>query len=165
MTTALTVGTIESKATVVGNNPFTKATFADWINYCDVKPATQKTYNKAVENFAGYLMNNNISLPTRDDVISYREWLLANNYKPSSARLYLTIVKKIFKWLASKMIYANVADNVKLPEMPTDEHSRDPLTLEEARATISSFKGKRNKLVQTRRRALLSILFFFAEWS
>ena len=157
MTAAMEVMTIETTNTaVVTNNPFNAATFADWINFCDVKPATQKTYNKAVENFAGYLMNYNISLPTREDVISYREWLLANNYKPSSARLYMTIVKKFFRWLASKMIYANVADGVKLPEMPTDEHSRGSLTIEEAKATIFFFKGRSEK--ELRDKAIMSLM-------
>ena len=157
MTATMEVMTIETtNAAVVTNNPFNAATFASWVQFCDVKPATQKTYNKAIENFAGYLMNNNISLPTRDDVINYREWLLANNYKPSSARLYMTIVKKFFRWLASKMIYANVADGVKLPEMPTDEHSRDALTIEEARATISSFTGNTEK--DLRDRCIMSLM-------
>ena len=157
MTMAMTVGTIETtNAVVVANNPFSKATFADWIKFCDVKPATQKTYDKAVCNFAGYLMSNNISEPTRDDVISYREWLLANDYKPSSARLYLSIVKKFFGWLSSKGLYLNVASGVKLPEMPADEHSRDSLTLEEAKATISSFKGKSEK--ELRDRCIMSLM-------
>lgn len=157
MTAAMEVMTIETtNAAVVTNNPFNAATFADWINFCDVKPATQKTYDKAVCNFAGYLMSNNISEPAREDVISYREWLLANNYKVSSARLYLTIVKKFFRWLSSKMIYANVADGVKLPEMPTDEHSRDSLTIEEAKATISFFKGRSEK--ELRDKAIMSLM-------
>ena len=50
------------------------------------------------------------------------------------------------------MIYPNISEGVKLPEMPTDEHARDSLTLDEAKATISSFTGKselelRNKTI------------------
>ena len=158
MTATMEVMAIETTntAVVVDNNPFNKATFADWIKFCDVKPATQKTYDKAVCNFAGYLMSNNISEPTRDDVISYREWLLANDYKPSSARLYLSIVKKFFSWLSSKGLYLNVASGVKLPEMPTDEHSRDSLSLAEAKATISFFKGKTEK--DLRDRCIMSLM-------
>ncbi|MBR0060826.1 MAG: tyrosine-type recombinase/integrase [Selenomonadaceae bacterium] len=156
MTTALTVG-IESKAAlVVGNNPFSKAIVADWIAFCDVKPATQATYNKAIENFAAYLMNNNISTPTRQDVIGYRDNLLALDYKVSSVRLYMTICKKFFRWLSSKMIYPNVAEGVKLPAMPNDEHARDSLTLSEAKATISSFKGTSEK--ELRDRAIMSLM-------
>lgn len=141
MTTAMTVGTIDKA--VVGNNPFNAATLADWIEFCDVKVPTQKTYNKAVENFFGYLNNNGVDKPSRETVIGYRDWLLAEGYKVSSARLYVTICKKFFRWLASKMIYPNVADGVKLPEKPdVDEHAHDALTVQEAQATLSSFEGK-----------------------
>ena len=152
MTTALTVG----KAAVVGNNPFNAATLADWINFCDVQAPTQKTYDKAVCNFLNYLRANDHLAPRREDVISYREWLLAENYKVATVRLYVTIVKKFFAWLASSGLYLNVADGVKLPVMPTAEHSRDSLTLEEARQAISSFTGKSEK--DLRDRAIMSLM-------
>lgn len=140
------VTTIDSTtAVVVDSNPFNKATLQDWIEFCDVQPCTLRTYNKAIENFLGYLKNNGIAQPTREDVISYREWLLADGYKVSSARLYLTIVKKFFKWLSSKGLYLNVADEVKLPVDNSTEHAHDALSLDEARQAISSFKGTDEK--------------------
>lgn len=149
MTTKLQVVTVENPTTaVVGSNPFGAATIADWINFCDVKPATQKIYDTAVKSFVGYLASNGVAQPTRDNVIAYREWLLANNFKTSTARLYLTVTKKFFRWLASTMIYPNVADGVKLPEMGAegnDEHAHDALTLDEAKAAIKSFTGTTEK--------------------
>ena len=152
MTTAMTVGTIETTAAVVtSGNPFNTATLAGWIAFCDVKAPTQATYNKAVENFFGYLASNNISTPTRETIISYREWLLASGYKVSSARLYMTICKKFFRWLSSKMLYPNVADGVKLPEKPdTDEHAHDSLSVDEAKQTLLSFKGNNEKTIRDR---------------
>lgn len=163
MTTAMTVGTIESKAVVVANNPFNAATLADWIQYCDVQLCTQRTYDKAVKSFAGYLKSNGITQPQRDDVISYRKWMTDEDnkyenpvYKVSTSRLYMTIVKKFFRWLASKGLYLNVADGVKLPAMTNDEHAHDALTLSEAKATILSFKGKTEKTL--RDRAIMSLM-------
>ena len=44
MTTAMTVGTIETTAAVVtSGNPFNTATLAGWIAFCDVKAPTQAT--------------------------------------------------------------------------------------------------------------------------
>lgn len=142
-----TLQTIEAPAVAVVN-PFSAATKADWLAFCDVQKVTQQTYDKAIENFAAFLKINDISAPQREDIISYREYLLANGYKVSSCRLYLTIVKKFFRWLASKLIYPNVADGVKLPAMPQGSHARDALTLEEAKATISSFTGKDEKTLR-----------------
>ena len=65
---------VEAKAVVV-NNPFCAATLADWIQYCDVQPCTQKTYDKAVKSFAGYLKSNAVESPTRQDVINFRKWM------------------------------------------------------------------------------------------
>ena len=153
----MAVKTVEAPtAVVVGNNPFSAATLADWLEFCDVQPATQKTYDKAVQNFANYLRDNDISVPSREDIISYREWLLANGYKVSSVRLYMTICKKFFKWLASKGLYLNVADVVKLPAMNSDEHARDALTLEEAKQAISSFRGTDEKSL--RDKAIMSLM-------
>ena len=154
MTTAMTIE--KAKAVVIGNNPFSSATVADWIEFCDVQTTTQATYNKAIENFVGYLISNKISAPTRQDVINYREGLLALGYKVSTARLYLTIVKKFFRWLSSKMIYPNVAEGIKLPAMQNDEHARDALTLEESKMAISTFKGKDEKSL--RDKAIMSLM-------
>lgn len=157
MTTALTVGAIGNTAVVVGNNnPFNSATKADWIAYCDIKNATQKTYDKAVESFFRYLHANGINQPSREDVISYREWLLNSGYKESSARLYVTIIKKFFRWLSSKGLYLNVADGVKLPKINVDEHARDALSIEEAKASIAACTGTSEK--DLRDRAILSLM-------
>lgn len=132
-------------AIVVADSPFNKATLQDWIQFCDVQPCTQKTYDKAVQSFLGYLKSNGIAQPTREDVIGYRESLLADGYKVSSVRLYLTIVKKFFKWLSSKGLYLNVADGVKLPADNSGEHAHDALSVEESKQAIFSFKGTDEK--------------------
>lgn len=156
MTTEITK--VEGTAAVVDNvNPFNcKSIVEDWIQYCDVQPCTQKTYDKAVQSFAGYLRDNAIKAPTREDVISYRDSLLADGYKVSSVRLYLTITKKFFRWLASKGLYLNVADGVKLPATTTEEHAHDALTLEEARQTLSFFAGKSEK--ELRDKAIMALM-------
>ena len=154
--TQMKVMTVESSAAIVANTPFSASIVADWIAFCDVQPTTQKTYDKAVQNFVGYMKSNSIAQPQREDIISYRDWLLADGYKVSSVRLYMTICKKFFRWLSSRRIYPNVADGVKLPAMPSDEHARDALTLEESKAAISSFKGTSEK--DLRDKAIMALM-------
>lgn len=153
--TQMKVTKVESNAVVVANNPFTAAVVADWIAFCDVQPTTQKTYDKAIKSFVGYLSSNHIVQPQREDVIGYRKWMTDEDndganarFKVSSARLYVTVVKKFFRWLSSRSLYPNVADGVKLPAMPTDEHARDALTLEESKQAISSFEGTSEKTLR-----------------
>ena len=154
MTMQAQVTTIDN-AVIVGNNPFSASIVADWIKFCDVQPCTQRTYDKAVKSFVGYLLSNGIAQPSRDDVIGYRD-SLKSNYKVSTARLYMTVVKKFFRWLSSKGLYLNVADGVKLPELANDEHAHDALTLEEARQAISSFTGKSEK--ELRDKCIMSLM-------
>ena len=149
--------TVGDTTAVAVNNPFSASIVADWIQFCDVKPATQVTYNKAIQSFLGYLKSNGIAQPQREDVTAYREWLLVNGYKVSSARLYMTVVKKFFRWLSSRSLYPNVADGVKLPAMPTDEHARDALTLDEAKQALSFFTGK-TKEKDLRDRCIMSLM-------
>ena len=163
MTTTLTVGTIETATAVVNSNPFSKATLADWIKFCDVKPATQRTYDKAICKFLGWLVTNDIPAPRRDDIIAFRKWMTDEDndganaiYKVSTSRLYMVIVKKFFAWLASEGMYLNVAANVKLPELDNDEHAHDPLTLDEAKATIASFTGKSE--LELRDKAIMALM-------
>lgn len=157
----LKVTAIENENAIVTSNPFSAATLADWINYCDVKPATQVTYNKAIQCFINYVTSNRIAAPERQDVINFRDWLIDENgggYKASTARLYITVCKKFFAWLASTMIYPNVADGVKLPKVDSDEHQRDALTLSEAKAAIAYVDEKANKEMQLRNRAVISLM-------
>lgn len=156
LATQMKVQTIESNSAVVANTPFNAAIIVDWIQFCDVQLCTQKTYDKAVQNFVGYLESNGIAKPQREDIISYREWLLKSGYKVSSVRLYMTICKKFFRWLSSRSLYPNVADGVKLPAMPQDEHARDALTLEESKAAILSFKGTSEK--DLRDKAIMALM-------
>lgn len=155
--TTVTVGAInQNVAVAVVGNPFVTTVIEDWIEFCDVQKPTQVTYNKAISSFLGYLANNNIDRPQREDIIDYREWLLTSGYKVSSSRLYLTITKKFFRWLSSQCLYPNIADGVKLPKLENEEHAHDALTLEEAKATISSFKGKTEK--DLRDRAIMALM-------
>ena len=156
MTKTLTVETINPNVAVVANSPFNSAVIADWLAFIDVKPSTEVTYAKALKSFLGYLSNNGVYKPQRQDVIDYRESLLSRGYSVSSVRLYLVVTKKFFAWMASRGLYLNVASGVKLPEMPTDEHRRDSLTLEEAKQALSSFTGKSEK--DLRNRCILGLM-------
>ena len=143
MTTALTVG-IGVEAAVVVDSSLSQSLVADWLSFnSDKAEATRKTYSKALENFFAWLAQNEISTPRRENIISYRDDLCSTK-KVSTARLYLTAVKIFFRWLSSKNLYPNVADSVKAPSLAelAETHSREALTLDEAKQVLFSFKGK-----------------------
>lgn len=125
---------------------FTTQMTADWLNFnSDKSPATVATYSKAIGYFLKWLAENEITNPNRSDIIAYRNHLCETK-KMATARLYVTAVKTMFKWLASNGMYLNVAADVKTPSAVEDaqSHSRDALTLEEAKQVLSSFKEKKS---------------------
>lgn len=127
----------------VGNS-FSENLVADWLAFnADKAEATVRTYSKAIGNFFGWLAANGIKNPCRDDVIRYRD-SLSTSKKISTARLYTTAVKVFSKWLASKGLYLDFAAGVGTPKLDEDAetHSREALTLSEAKDVLNSFKGK-----------------------
>lgn len=133
---------VEEKAIIAGNS-FSKKLVADWLDFnADKSPLTVKAYSRAVTTFLGYLADNGIKEPSRRDVINYREKLCSSK-KLSTARLYVTAVKTFSKWLAQNKLYPDFAAGVETPKLDeeAEEHSREPLTLDEAKKVLRSFEG------------------------
>lgn len=145
----------ETNAIVEVGNSFSENLVADWLAFnADKAEATVRTYSKAIGNFFGWLADNGIKKPRREDVIRYRDELCSSK-KISTARLYTTAVKVFSKWLASKELYRDFAAGVGTPKLDekSETHSREALTLSEAKAVLNSFKGKTN--VKSLRDALI----------
>lgn len=136
---------VEAKVEIVESRQnLSAALVADWLSFnADKSPATIRTYSKAVEFFFKWLATNNITNPNRADVIAYVNSLCATK-KIATARLYTTAVKVFSKWLASAGLYFDFAAGVDTPKLDeeSETHSRDALTLDEARAVLKSFSGK-----------------------
>lgn len=123
---------------------FSEDLVADWLAFnADKAEATVRTYGKALQNFFQWLADNNVTAPRRDDVIRYRDQLTATK-KISTARLYTTAVKVFSKWLASKGLYLDFAAGIGTPKLDeeAETHSREALTLTEAKDVLKSFDGK-----------------------
>ena len=104
--TQMKVMTVESSAAVVANTPFSASIIADWIAFCDVQPATQKTYDKAVKALAhdAYFRYCRYLLPeetlTEEEVenINYLyESYHALGLNSTGDKLYQEIIKKPVK--------------------------------------------------------------------
>ena len=136
---------VREVATVVNN--FSTALVADWLSFnADKKATTIATYGKAIKNFFAFLNDNGIINPSRADVIAYRNELCASK-KIATARLYLSAVKVFSKWLASKGLYVDFAAGVGSPKLDetAETHSREALTLDEAKAVLNSFSGRKDE--------------------
>ena len=126
-----------------------------FISYIDRGEKTTRTYLMNLKQFAAWLKYAQITNPTRQDIISYRQYLTAEhdaitldnstpcgyqirtdkngnpikiNCKPNTVKQYLRNVCQLFKWTAAAGIYPNIAENIHAPKIKADTHRKEALT-------------------------------------
>lgn len=73
--------------------------FERFIKYVDVKPASLKTYKKAIKNYYSFLNERGlVDNQTRQTVLAYRDYL-RENYSSSTVNLYISAVRQFYSWL------------------------------------------------------------------
>ena len=124
----------------------------NFIEYLDAKPKTIETYKRALKQFFKYIFENNISQPTRQDIINFRE-NLKERCKPTTIQSYIIAVRLFFTWTAQNGIYPNIAEKIKGAKLTTD-HKKDYLTPKQIKAILSNIdretiQGKRDYAIFT----------------
>lgn len=114
--------------------------YSKWICYLDATPKTIETYSRALKQFGKYCSSRNISQPTREDIISYRDDL-KQDHKPTTVQSYLAAVKLFFSWTAQAGLYPNVAEHVKGAKLD-NEHKKDYLTSKQTLALLDGIDRK-----------------------
>ena len=97
-----------------------------FVQYIDRPEKTTRTYINNLRQFFTYLQDAQITQPTRNDVILYRQYLLAN-YKANTAKQYLQSVRQFFNWTAAEGLYPNIAANIHTPKVRQDTHRKEAL--------------------------------------
>ena len=118
-----------------------------FLDYIDIKPKSVETYRTAIRQFLKYLQENQITQPTRQDIINYRDGLMAD-HKATTVQNYLTAAKLFFAWLDQEGLYKDVAQHVKGVKIDKG-HKKDYLTQHQSQRLLqsietSSLKGKRD---------------------
>lgn len=119
----------------------------DFKRNLDATPNTKETYLKGVKVFLEWCNDNNISEVTHATLIQYKEDLVAQNKKSATISMYMTALKKLYKYLETKGI-KNIASDLKGAKQKRN-YSKDPLTLDQAKDLLNSIdrttqEGKRN---------------------
>lgn len=119
----------------------------DFKNNLDATKETKETYIKGVRAFINWCDNNNVSEVTHATLIQYKEDLIANNKSASTISMYMTALKKLYKYLETKG-FKNIASDLKGAKQKRN-YSKDPLTLDQAKDLLNSInrttnEGKRN---------------------
>jgi len=109
---------------------------ARFIAYLDAKPRTVEAYSKALKPFFAYLSAHEITQPTRENIIAYRDSLKAA-YKATTVQAYIVPVRLFFQWAQQEGLYPNVAEHVKGAKISKD-HKKDALTTRQIKAVLDA---------------------------
>ena len=93
------------------NNIIIEPLIKRFLDYIDVSDNTIKSYNVGLLQFNEYLKENNIKMPTRDDVIEFREFLKIT-HKPNTVNAYLIAVRNFYSWLEYEGITKDVTKKI-----------------------------------------------------
>ena len=133
---------------------FSKSLIELWIKFTDVRPSSQKTYVKALNQMFKYFYSNSITNPTRTDIERWKSEMLATK-KATTVQLYIIAAKLFFKFLSQHNIYPNITDNMKSAKVD-HEHKKDALTINQCQALLQSIDISTSKGL--RDRAIISLM-------
>lgn len=139
-----------------------------FISYIDRTQATARTYVINLRQFIAWMRYSAVKRPTREDIISYRNWLGQEHdaieidpqnaqgwtyrtdkagrpqritCKPNTVKQYLQSVRQFFSWTAAEGLYPNIAANIHGPKVKTDTHRKDALTAAEVLTIENSIEA------------------------
>lgn len=120
-----------------------------FLKSLDVRQSSKETYERQLIKFFQWREKLNITTPTREDLLLYKEYL--KNEKELAALTiggYLTAVRRFFEWLESVKVYPNIAKGIKGPKRRRG-FRKDALTLDQAKFLLQSIdkeslSGKRD---------------------
>lgn len=126
----------------------------DYIKFLDTSPRTIDTYKKSLKQFLLFLADNDITKPTREDIIQYRDSLRVN-HKPATVQAYITAVKLFFQWTEVRGVYPDISKHIKGAKVE-QAHKKDYLTAEQVKRVLSSID--RDTIGGLRDYAMLSLM-------
>jgi len=127
----------ESSSQLVTISALSPDLYFKFISFLDVKEKTADTYRKALKRLFQYFVDNQITQPTRSDLIAFRDELKEVS-KASTVKTYLTATRLFFRWLEQEGLYKNIADKIKGAKVEHG-HKKDALTVEQVKDVIDTF--------------------------
>jgi integrase/recombinase XerD len=118
-----------------------------FLSSIDIRPRSVDTYRKALKQFFLYLDKKNITAPTKEDIIAFKNDLAAE-HAAATISVYIIAVRQFFNWLDENGLYNNIAHGIKGARSPKG-FRKDTLTIEQIKRTLhgidrSTLEGKRN---------------------
>lgn len=121
--------------------------YKNYAAFLDAAPRTVQTYTNNIRQFAKWMHQQEITQPTRQDIIAFRDDL-KKRCKPSTVQNYITALRLFFRWTAQAGLYPDIADHIKGAKLDTS-HKKDYLSADQIRDILANIdtrtaKGKRD---------------------
>ena len=144
-----------SVITGIQPQPLTAELFQNFVTWIDRSEKTTRSYLTNLRQFMAWLRFSAVLQPTREDILSYRDWLgvehdaieldpsIAKGWsyrtdkagnpikitcRPNTVAQYLRSVAQFFRWTAANGLYPDIAANIHAPKIRHDTHKKDALT-------------------------------------
>lgn len=125
-----------------------------FLTAIDIKPRSIDTYRKALKQFFLYTDKANITAPTREDIIAFKNEVAAD-HAAATVSLYIIAVRQFFNWLDTGNLYPNIAAGIKGAKSPKG-FKKDTLTIDQVKRTLQGVN--RNTLEGKRDFAIINLL-------
>ena len=129
----------------IDNNLTIKNYQEDFLRFVDVSQRTIESYSSGIKQFIKYLDENNITHPTREDIISFRDSKKETN-SVATANAYLSSLKAFFGYLEYNGIYKDITQNVKNLR-DTNLHKRKFFSSDTCKSLLENCKNEREKIM------------------
>ena len=117
------------------------------------KATTVKTYRHVLTTLHKFFAARNIVAPTKADVNDFFGNLTIK--APATQKLFVTVTKNYFAWLAREGRYANVAADLSLDIPKEITHAKRALSTDQAQKLLGVVEG--NSVLAKRNRAIIAL--------
>ena len=141
MTAEKMIATVDNTANISVEN-FSDTSIEGFIASRHCSENTARTYRNGIRQMLKYFAAQAITAPTTADVDNFINKLRADKKSDSTLRLYVTITKLFFSYLAKHGIYRDVAadcEPLRLDKSTT--HNKESLSDAQAKKLLAAVKG------------------------
>ena len=102
-----------------------------------------------------FLQEKKIKAPVRDDIISFKKYLIDGGKSPATVALYLSAIRRFFAWTNAENIYPDISIGIKAPKQDKG-HKRDYLSGKMIAEVLDT--ANRNSLEGLRNYAIMAVM-------
>lgn len=108
-----------------------------YLEYADIKSISRANYRKILYKFADYI-NDLPNLPTRKDVINYRESLINKGLKSTTVQNTIVCIRNFYRWFYANGYGPDIAVNVKGMKIDASTFRKEALSSDNSKRLIEA---------------------------